>query len=233
MNFIKRIFDNQIDNSVHLQFQKFSRGEFKDRALIEAKKQGAGYKIKTSAEFANELVRAMAKKLGDKKTQVEGAVFSTLELEIDYKTKKKSPQGIIRYVIEKEMSGSEITNLLNKFPKNFFAFSFSVGEDILKIKTKAPKSGKSGKGDEMPKADFCSLKTSDSEIGKNFVFEKPDFHRAIITHTFLIEKIEIPDVLKNSKDFAKIREESKRVGKIIRIANIDGKEERREIKFGA
>ncbi len=233
MNFIKKIFDNQIDNSVHLQFQKFSRGEFQNRALIEAKKSGYGYKIKTSAEFAHDLVKAMARKLGEGKTQVEGAVFSTLELEIDYKEKKKSPQGIIRYVIEKEMSGSEIINLLNKFPKNFFAFSFSVGEDILKIKAKTPKSGKPGKGDEMPKADFCSLKTSDSEIGKSFVFEKPDFDNALIKHIFVIEKIEVPNELKNSKDFAIVREKSKRVGKIIRIANIDGKEERREKEFGA
>jgi Xaa-Pro aminopeptidase len=34
MNFIKRIFDGQIDGSVHLQFQKFSRGEFKSKAQI-------------------------------------------------------------------------------------------------------------------------------------------------------------------------------------------------------
>ena len=37
MNFIKKIFDKKIDNSVHLQFQKFSKGEFKDKALIEAR----------------------------------------------------------------------------------------------------------------------------------------------------------------------------------------------------
>ncbi len=233
MNFIKKIFDNQIDNSIHLQFQKFSKGEFRDRALIEAKKQADGYKIKTSPEFANELVKIIAKKLGDKKTQVSGSLFTTLNIEIGCKEKKKSPQGIINYVIEKEMSGKEILDLLEKFPKCFFALSFSVEENILKIKTKAPKSGKPKNKEEEPKADFCSLKTSDSEIGKNFVFEKPDFHHAIIKHTFLIEKIEIPNELKNSKDFAKIREESKRVGKIIRIANIDGKEMRSEKEFGA
>src|SRR3989344_4892296 len=232
MDFIKKIFDNQIDNSVHLQFQKFSRGEFKNRALIEAKNSNGKFTIKTSAEFANELVRDSAEKLGSQKTKVTGAIISTADLknELNFKNIKQF-HGVKRYLIENEMSGNEILKLLNKFPKNFFALSFSAGENILKIKPKAPKSGKPGKETEELKIDFCSLKTFEPEIGKNFVFEKPDFKRAEIRHIFLIEKIEIPEELKNSKDFAKIREESKRAGKIIRIANIDGKEEKTEKEF--
>jgi len=234
MDFIKKIFDNQIDNSVHLQFQKFSRGEFKNRALIEAKNSNGKFTIKTSAEFANELVRDAAEKLGSQKTKVTGAIISTADLknELNFKNIKQF-HGVKRYLIENEMSGNEILKLLNKFPKNFFALSFSAGENILKIKPKAPKSGKPGKETEELKIDFCSLKTFEPEIGKNFVFEKPDFKRAEIRHIFLIEKIEIPEELKNSKDFAKIREESKRAGKIIRIANIDGKEEKTEKEFSA
>src|SRR3989344_1948801 len=234
MNFIKKIFDNQIDNSVHLQFQKFSRGEFKNRALIEAKKSKTGYKIKTSAEFANELVWAMAKKLGERKTNVTGAIISTSDLKNEIKFKEiKQFQGVKRYLIDSEMSGREIFELLEKFPKTFFALSFSIGEDVLKIKPKSPKSGKPGKEVEEIKIDFCSLKTSDAEIGKKFVFEKPDFNRAIIKHIFLIEKIEIPEELKNSKDFAKIREKSKRVGRIIREAEIDGEKIKSEKEFSA
>ena len=234
MNFIKKIFDNKIDNSVRLQFQKFSRGEFRNRALIEAKKSKSGYKIKTSAEFANELVKTMAKKLGERKTQVIGAIISTSDLKNEIKFKEiKQFQGVKKYVMDSEMSGKEIIELLEKFPKTFFALSFSVGDDVLKIKAKSPKSGKPGKEKEEIKVDFCSLKTSDSEIGKSFVFEKPDFNNALIKHIFLIEKIEIPGELKNSKDFAMIREKSKRIGKIIRIANIDGKEEKSEKVFWA
>ena len=39
MNFIKKIMANQVDNLVHLQFQKFSRGEFNDRAVLKVKKR--------------------------------------------------------------------------------------------------------------------------------------------------------------------------------------------------
>ena len=234
MNFIKKIADKNFDELVHLQFQKFSKGEFRDRALIEVKKSKDRYTIKTSAEFANELVRAMAEKLGSDKTKVTGAIVSTADLKNDLEFKEvKQFQGVKRYIIDTEMSGSEIIDLLDRFPKNFFALSFSVGEDILKIKPKAPKSGKPGKGDEAPKIDFCSLKTSDAKIGKSFVFEGDNFSKAVINHTFLIDKIEVPEELKKSEDFALIREKSKRVGKIVRKAMIDEVEKLSELEFAA
>ena len=236
MNFIKNIFDKKEDPLVHLQFQKFSKGEFINRALIRAKKSGKKYTINTSAEFANELVRTVAKKLGDQKTKVTGAIVSTSDLKdkLDFKEIKQF-QGVKRYLIDKEMSGTEILALLDEFPKTFFALTFDAGEDTkLKIKPKAPKSGKPGKEkDGGPKADFCNLKTTDEEIGQSFVFEKPEFKNAEINHTFYIEQIVIPDELKSSKDFAKIREESFRKGKILRKALIDEKEMDQEFEFQA
>jgi len=230
MNFIKKIFDNVIDEKVHLQFQKFSKGEFRNRALIEAKKTGKGYSIKTSAEFANDLVRIVAEKLGKENVRVTGAIVSTQDLtgELDFKDKKQF-QGVKRYLIDKEMTGTEIINFLEKFPKNFFALTFEVGDMKLKIKPKAPKSGKPGKEkDGGPKADFCVLKTSDKNIASSFVFEKPDFKEARINHTFFVEKIIMPE---GEKDFAKIREMAKRSGKIFRKAIIDGQEIETEKKF--
>ena len=223
MNFIKKIADKNYDESIHLQFQRFSKGEFKNRALIEAKNSKGNYTIKTSAEFTNELVKDLAEKLGKNKTQVTGSIIGTNDLKGILEFKKISQfQGVKNYSIEKEMSGSEIIDLINRFPKNFFALSFSAGNDILKIRPKAPKSGKPGsKGEETPKVDFCSLKTTDRKIAESFIFENPDFKTAKINHTFLIESIPIPPELKNSEDFALIREKSKRVGKILRKSEID------------
>ncbi|MEN7982026.1 MAG: hypothetical protein ABFQ65_01100 [Nanoarchaeota archaeon] len=231
MNFIKKIVDNKIDESVHLLFQKFSRGEFRNRAMIEVKNSNGKYTIKTSAEFANGLVRDMAEKLGEDKTQVIGAVVSTNDLagELEFKEKKQF-QGVKRYLIDKEMSGEELIGLLEKFPKTFFALSFNVGDDKLKIKPKAPKAGKPGKEGEDPKVDFCSLKTKDKEIAKSFVLEKDDFKFAKINHTFFVENIIQPE---GEKDFAKIRELAKRKGKIVRKAGIDGEEMSRDIEFEA
>lgn len=234
MNFIKKVSEKNFDESVHLQFQKFSKGEFRDRAVIEAKSSKGNYTIKTSAEFANELVRDVAEKLGSSKAQITGAIVSTQDLksELDFKEVKQF-QGVKRYMIDTEMSGNEIVRLLDKFTKNFFALSFSVGDTTLKIKPKAPKSGKPGKGDEEPKADFCVLKTSDKKLAEGFIFENVGFKSAKIKHTFFIDKIEVPEELKKSEDFALVREKSRRVGRIVREGEIDGNKVKEELIFSA
>jgi len=231
MNFIKKVFDNQIGEEVHLQFQKFSRGEFTQRALIKAKKVKNIYTILTTAEFANEFVRIVAEKLGDEKTAVAGAVISTLKLddELDFKSKKQF-MGIKQYVIDKHMSGNEITKLIEKLPKVFFALSFSGKGDVLKIKAKAPKSAKPKTKDKAPKPDFCKLITSDEKIARDFVFEKPEFKDAEISHDFIIKEILIPQ---DEKDFAIAREKAKRKGIIVRRATIDGVKTAVEKEFEA
>lgn len=235
MNFIEKIFLKRSDGLVHLQFQKFSRGIFKDRAVVSAKKTGDKYTVFTSYEFANELVREVAEKLGNNKTNIKGAIVSTADLtgKLDFGDKKQF-QGVKSYIIDKEMSGSEILKLLNEFPKAFFGLTFSAGDTALKVKAKAPKSGKpKGNSEEQPKPDFCKVITTDTKIGKGFVFEREDFKKADLVHTYIIESIEVPEHLKKSEDFLLIREESKRKGKILREGNIDGEKIRKEVEFEA
>jgi len=231
MNFIKKVFDDAVDESAHLQFQKFSRGEFKDRALIDAKKSNNKYTIKTTAEFTNELVKEVAKKI-DAPTNVKGAIVSTQDLTgcLEFKDKKQF-QGVKRYIIDKEMSGEEIIGLVDKFPKAFFALSFATEKDdtSLKIKPKAPKSGKpKTKGGERPKPNFCKLVTKDKELGESFVFETKNWKNAKISHDFIINDIILPE---GEEDYGKIRELAKRKGKITRVAEIDGKETTTEKEF--
>lgn len=243
MNFIKRAIDKNVDESVHIQFQKFSKGEFTNRAIINAKFSGGKYTINTSAEFANDLVKTVAQKLGSEKTRVTGGIISTVNLKEIPKYQNllanatvKQFQGVKNFQIDVELSGTEIVEIVKAFPKAFFALSFSVEKDetSLKIKPKAPKSGKPGsKGEEAPKADFCKLITKDAELAKSFVFENPQFKKAEIKHKFLIDRINIPEDLKESKDFALIREMSKRAGRILREAIIDEKKFEKEFEFEA
>lgn len=220
MNFINKVFSEKVDEEVHLQFQKFSRGEFRNRAVIKAKKAKDNYTISTTAEFANEFVKIVAEKLGEETAHITGAVISTLDLgdEIVFSSKKQF-MGIKQYVIDKNMTGDEIIKLLEKLPKVFFALSFSGKGNILKIKAKAPKSSKPKTKEEVPKPDFCKLTTSDEGIAKDFVFEKHNFKDAEISHDFIIKELIIP---KDEKDFAMAREKAKRKGVIIRRATIDG-----------
>jgi len=240
--FIKKIFEGRVeDELVHLQFQKFSKGEFKDKAMVRIKNSSGKFNIATTAEYTNELVRVLAEKLGENKAQVTGALISALKLEgFDYK-EKKSAIGVNKYIIDKEMSGNEIVELCNNVKKAFFGLSFKTNDYDLKIKAKSPKSskGSSGKKKEGEKAkiDFCKLKTTDKELAKNLAFDRgaENFKQIEIKHDFIIEDIIINDELKQEckGDFLKIRELAKRKGKVIRELDIDGKKVKKEVEFEA
>ncbi len=235
MNFISKIRKKEFDELVHIQFQKFSKGEFTNRALISVKKTKDKITISTTAEFANDLVKTIAQKAGSDSIEVSGAIVSTSDLKNDIEYKEiKQFQGVKRYLLDMKMTGNGLVKLLDEFPKAFFALSFKHGTDELKIKPKAPKSGKpSPKGEAPSKPDFCKLITFDNRIGEEFVFEKSDFKKADINHTFVIEDIIIPAELKKTNDFARMREESLRKGKIIRNAIIDEKSMNSTLEFEA
>ena len=219
MNFIKNAIEGKADDLAHIQFQRFSKGEFQNRAIIKARKTKDKFTINTSFEFANELVKITAEELGSDKTKVVGAIVSTTNLDdlLEFKDKKQF-QGVKRYLIDTEMSGEQILDLLNKFPKNFFGLTFEGKISKVKVKPKAPKAGKPGKGGEKPKADFCKFVTTNKELGESFIFEKTDFKKAEIYHTFFVEEMILP---KGIEDYSKIRELAKRKGKIKRYAEID------------
>lgn len=230
-NFIKKAWENKADDLTHFQFQKFSKGEFKDKALISVSVSGNSYKISTTSEFANEFVRMVAEKLNDKRTKVSGMIVSTRDLsnEIEFKDKKQF-MGVKQYVIEKEMTGKEIISICNKLPTSFIALSFKADDTELKIKAKAPKSAKpSTKGDAKPVPDFCKLTTTDKSIVKDMLFDIPEnFKKVGISHDFIIKEIILP---KGESDPVKIRELAKKKGKIIRRINVDEKESIKEKEF--
>lgn len=231
--FIKKIFDKKADELVHLQFQKFSKGEFRNRAAIVAKKTKNNYSLSTTPEYANELVRATAEKMlpGDK-ARITGAVISTRDFtgELDFKDKKQF-QGVKRYILDTQLSKEDILNLCDKYPKAFLALSFKTGATELKIKPKAPKSGKlSSKKNEGLKADFCKLKTDDFNLIAGFIFDVNNFKSVEITHDFIITELDIP---KDEKDPVKMREDTIRKGKIIRKIKVNGDEKIKETDFSA
>lgn len=230
-NFIKKIFEGKCDQLVHYQFQKFSRGEFKDKALITATKVKERYNIVTTYEFAIDLIRALAEKIpSSEKILVTGVVVSTRDLtgELNFKDKKQF-MGVKQYIVEDRFSKEDILNLCDKFPNSFIGLSFSVGDSELKIKAKAPKSAKpSNAGDKKPVPDFCKIKTSDKTIVKDLLFDVGEFKKVEINHTFLITEIITP---KNEKDPLKMRENAIRKGTVIRTINVDGQEKKNRASF--
>lgn len=237
--FIKKILEGKKDELVHIQFQKFSRGVFPQRAMVKFKDSSGKFTIDTTSEYARELVRAMGEKLGNGKTHVTGALVSALDIQGIKYEEKKMAMGVRKYMINREMTGKELVELCDTLLKVFIGLSFKVGEDELKIKDKSPKSakgaGSSKKEDADLKIDFCKLKTTDRKLVDGLVFdgEAKGAKKVEIHHDFIIEDIVVPSELKSEKDFAVIREKALRKGKIIRYLDIDGKKSKKEIGFEA
>ncbi len=239
--FIKKIFEGRPDDLVHLQFKKFSRGEFSARAMVRVKNSGGKFNIATTSEYAREFIINLGEKLGGERVLVTGALISALKLEgFDYK-EKKSAIGINKYFIEKEMSGNELVELCEKFPKAFLGLSFKVGDSELKIQTKSPKSSKGAssqkKEGEKLKIDFCKLKTNDKELVRGLIFEDElaglNFKNVEISQDFIIDEIVITDEMKEKcgRDFGELREMALRKGRVVRKLNVDGREVVKEKEF--
>ena len=119
---IRKIFDGKFDDEIHVSFLKFGRGEYKDKYLLEGKKQSKDFAIKGGSEFANFFVRRGMEKLGGS-INVKGVIVSTKNLveEIPFEVKKVSNfQGVRKMVIETTVNSKDVIDLMNKYPKVFF-----------------------------------------------------------------------------------------------------------------
>lgn len=223
---IRKIFDGQFDEDVHNDFLKFGRGIYENKYMLEGKKQAKKWAIKSSAEYANFLVRRCLEKTPGE-VSLTGVIVSTLDLkdEIPFEVQKVSNfQGVKKNVIKTSTQSSEVIDLMNKYPKVFFALSFSGPDFVLKIKAKAPTSGKPGKEKEDgPSIDFCSLKTQDYDLIKELFFKEGEFNEISVKHTIEVKDIVYPKNISELKP-AEIRKQAKRKGTLKRISMVDGKE---------
>jgi len=76
---IKNIFDGVFDDEVHGAFLKFGRGEYRDKYLLEGKRQSKKWAVKAGAEYVNFLVRRCLEKV-DGRVAIKGIIVSTLDL---------------------------------------------------------------------------------------------------------------------------------------------------------
>ena len=229
-SFIQKIFEGEVDESVHLQFQKFSKGEFVGRGMFRVKNTGGKFSVSTGPEYAKDLIMGLAEKLGSGKTMVSGALISALDLDgFEYK-EKKNAIGVRKYIIESEMTGEEILELCSKMDKAFFALSFKAGDSELTVKPKSPKSAKGvssqKKEGEKAKIDFCKLKTREKRSIEGLVFDVAGFKNVEGAHDFIIDEIVINDAMRSEAggDFGRLREMAHRKGRVVRRLNVDGEE---------
>ncbi len=232
---MKKIFDGIFDEEVHANFLKFGRGEYKNKYLLEGKRQAKKWAIKAGAEYANLLVRKCLEKIGDT-AEVKGVIISTRDLrdEIKFDIKKVSNfQGVRKHAIDGEVEPAQIFELMDKYPKAFFALSLKGDNFVLKIKPKKPADGKKGKEEgDGPVADFCSLKTEDKGIIDYLFFGVGDFQEVRVSHQINVTDIVYPTNVAELKP-TEVREMAKRKGIIIRTVVVDGITKTSEAEFVA
>ncbi|MFH1972898.1 MAG: hypothetical protein ABIJ18_05475 [archaeon] len=230
MNFIKTMCEGKYDQDIQQQMKRFSTGTFENRAITEIK-NSKSIKVKTTFEYANWFVRFLVER-GSGNFKIEGVVLSKKDLRDELGVEVSSYKqfmGVKKMEINTELPKEKILELLNNYPDVLLLFSFETKYGKLKIKAKAPKSGKE-KPDAEPKVDYCVFVTEEKGFLDEFAFDfSQDFKDAKINHTFNINKIEIPEEYK--KDLAQARAKAIRHGTLIRHITIDGKEEKKEYKF--
>ena len=224
---MNKIFEGVSGDEIHVAFLKFGRGDYQNKYLLEGKKQAKKWGIKTGSEYVNNIVRTCLNK-ADGAVAITGVIVSTLDLRDEFKfdiVKASNFQGVRKFQINCEIEPSQIIELMDKYPKAFFALSFKGEDFVLKIKAKGPASGKLGKekGDG-PVADFCSLKTSDKKIVDELFFGVGDFSLCKIKHTISINDIVYPSNLEELKP-TEVRELAKRKGIVKRIVSRDEDEQ--------
>lgn len=222
--FIKKIFENKIDDSVHKQFVRFGKGTYPGRAVTKITKQPEKIKIGTSFEMANDMVEFCSQLSSNLKCS--GLVISKEKLDLPNEKKKS---GLLEYDINLELSQDKIKAILEKC----YACLLDIESPgiSLKSKKKLPKPGKAG--DLKIDDKFCQLELDIKywpKVKAEFAFDMPDFKKALAVHTYTITDIIMP---KGEKDFEKIRILAKRKGKITRKLTIDKIETQKEKDFEA
>nr|AQS34584.1 hypothetical protein [uncultured archaeon] len=233
MSVIKKIFSGIKDEEVHADFTKYSRGVFTNKYLINVKRVKDKWNIKTSAEFVNYIVRECLKEVNGE-FDVKGVIVATFDVskEAGFPVQRiKQFMGIKQAVIETRTTPDKIITLMDKYPKAFFALTFSTPNSELKVKAKAPKSAKpAATGDKEPVAEFLSVKTTNKGIADDLLFGIGDFKEVAIKHILNIKDIVIP---KGEKDPLKMRENAVRKGTIKRMMIVDEKNSEKEVEFEA
>lgn len=230
MNFIKKILNGEIDESVHRQFIRFGKGKYPKRFPISLWKTKK-IKVRAGFEFVNDLV-LLCSKLGNAK--VSGMTLSKTNLS------ELMSQNNIEGDSEAKKGGLYFKNnipdqeLKKEQLRELEKASYSTLLDIegegfkLKIKKKLPKPGKSEKKIDDK---FCQFEAENkfySLIKEELFWDMPEAKKIEISYTVMVQEIVMP---KGEKDYAKIRDLSKRKGKMIRKVNIDGQETTKEIDF--
>ncbi len=227
MNFIRKIVEGKSDEWAKRQLTRYGKGTYEQKAVLQINKGKKKGSISSSFEFAPDLAYALAETIKGK-AHVTGGMITTQKLDekevgIPFAGMKQFA-GVKTFLIDTDMTQVQIQDLFGRYPSALILLSFKTDEGELKTKVKSPKSSKPSdkESEELPKADFCKLKTTNMKILDDYVFDiDKDFTKVFISHTFTITDLEIPK--EYEKDLALARLHAIRKGTLIREIHLGDK----------
>ncbi|MSS74724.1 hypothetical protein EXS73_00715 [Candidatus Pacearchaeota archaeon] len=230
---LESIARNVKDATVHDAFIKYSKGTFRQRYLVQSKKGKEGWTLKTSADYVNSIVHAGLERASGS-IRVTGAIIATFKVaeHATFPTQGlKQFMGIKQTLVDDDIPVAQLLDLMQKQPRAFYALSFSFPGGSIKTKAKAPKSAKpSTKETTEVKPDFCVLKTLDESFVNHILLDVPAAKSVTLSHSVVITDIELPQ---NIADPVQLREQSIRVGSMVRTCVADDVTTKKEYPFRA
>jgi len=224
MNYIKKIFENKTDETVHQRLIRYGKGEYENSSMEVTKSKEL--KIKGTFEFSNDLFATIAENIKEE-AEVNGSLIAARDFEnelsfglLSYRKKKGANVG----EVEAKLTPEQIKEVYDKFKNNFILLNVKSSDYSLSVGKKLPKPG--GK----VKENFCSA-TMPAELLGEFVWETKEFKKAIMKHIFIINELIVPKEYENDDAMARIM--AKRKGKVKRVLEIDGKIMEKEAEFEA
>ncbi|MFP4112059.1 MAG: hypothetical protein ACLFUO_03595 [Candidatus Woesearchaeota archaeon] len=219
INFIKNIWNNDVDEVAHAKFVRYGKGEF----VKEEFKIKAGSKIQVWAgfEYVEVLFRMMAEVVTEPGS-VKGTIVSKQDIKSKFDELGIEPKKITgkKYTVEETLDPEQFKKFVDTFSEYYMLLKAKSGNNEIKTKTSVPKPGKLVEKFASAKFDKSAL----DMIKKEFLFDHDgNFKEAVINHTYRIDDIIVDESLVE-KDPARARLEAKRKGTLIRKSVVDGEE---------
>ncbi len=227
MNFIRKIYEKNVDEKVHQKFIRYSTGEFEKEEFM-IKKGSSFVQIKAGFEYLDVMFDMIAQCVNED-VSLNGIIITKTKIINELNEFGIAPKKVTgkKYTIEETMTSNKFKEFVEKFNSCFLLLNLKSGKYIISVKKSIPKPGKILEKFVTAKFDLKDLDL----IKKEFLFDitVDNFKDISIKHTYIIDEIIIPDEFKNKPDEARLN--AKRKGRITRNIDIDGKTEEREMEL--
>jgi len=227
MNFMRKIYEKNVDEKVHQKFVRYSTGEFEKEEFM-IKKGSSFVQIKAGFEYLDVMFDMIAQCVKED-VSLNGIIVTKNKIinelnEFGIEPKKVTGK---KYTIEETMTSDKFKEFVEKFNSCSLLIKLKSGKYSISVKKSIPKPGKILEKFVTAKFDLKDLDL----IKKEFLFDitVDNFKDISIKHTYIIDEIIIPDEFKNKPDEARLN--AKRKGRITRNIDIDGKTEEREMEL--